>query len=172
MIIQKTHFKDLLIIKSKKHVDKRGFFREIYKYSSFKKKFVFDCFSYSKKNVLRGMHFQKKNPQGKFVTVIDGKILDVAVDLRRRSPTFGKYFSLILDSKKNVSIYIPPGFAHGFLCLSKTCKIYYKCTKHRDEKSENTLLWNDSFVKVKWPIKKPILSVKDLRGKNFSELGI
>ena len=118
------------------------------------------------------MHFQKKNPQGKFVTVIDGKILDVAVDLRRRSPTFGKYFSLILDSKKNVSIYIPPGFAHGFLCLSKTCKIYYKCTKHRDEKSENTLLWNDSFVKVKWPIKKPILSVKDLRGKNFSELGI
>ena len=168
----KTKFKDLLVFKSKNHIDKRGYFRELLLEKLIKSKLKFYVVSKSKKNVIRGLHFQKKNPQGKFLTVIDGKILDVAVDLRRRSPTFGKYFSLILDSKKNVSIYIPPGFAHGFLCLSKTCKIYYKCTKHRDEKSENTLLWNDSFVKVKWPIKKPILSVKDLRGKNFSELGI
>jgi len=89
MIIKKTKFKDLMIISSNKHKDKRGFFKEIYKDYIIKKKFVFDCFSYSKKNVLRGLHFQKIKPQGKFLTVIEGKIFDVSVDLRKKSPTFG-----------------------------------------------------------------------------------
>lgn len=172
MIIRKTRFKNLVIIKTIKHFDKRGFFKEIYKCNTIKEKFVFDCFSYSKKNVLRGMHFQKKNPQGKFLTVIDGKILDIAVDLRKKSSTFGKYFSKTLCSKKDISIYIPPGFAHGFLCLSKTCKVYYKCTQYRHIKSESTLLWNDNFVKIKWPTKNPILSKKDSQGKKFIELKI
>ena len=172
MMIKKTKFKDLMIISSNKHKDKRGFFKGIYKDNIIKKKFVFDCFSYSKKNVLRGLHFQKKNPQGKFLTVIDGKIFDVSVDLRKKSPSFGKYFSIILYDKKDLSIFVPPGFAHGFLCLSNTCKVYYKCTQHRDANSEESLHWNDEYLNIKWPIKKPITSHKDKKAKKFIDLNI
>ena len=123
--------------------------------------------SLSNKNVLRGLHIQTTKPQAKLITVSYGKIFDVAVDLRKKSKTFGKYFSIIMSNKSDFSLYIPEGFAHGFICLSKTCIINYKCNKYRDAKSETTLRWNDSHLKIKWPVKKPILSIKDKYGKNL-----
>ena len=172
MKIIKTKISELVIIKSKKHRDARGFFREIYQEKVLKKKFVFDCFSTSKKDVLRGLHFQAKNPQGKLISVLHGEIFDVAVDLRPTSKTFGKYFSIKINEKSDFSIYIPPKFAHGFLCLSKYCKIYYKCTNYRNKSSEKSLLWNDNKVGIKWPKRKVILSKKDLAAFTFDELNL
>ena len=123
------------------------------------------------KNVLRGLHFQSKNSQAKIITVTSGKILDVAVDLRKRSPTFGKYFSVIMSYDSDFSFFIPENFAHGFLCLSETCTVNYKCSNYRDPKYERTLIWNDPSVKIKWPLKKPILSTKDkYNGLKLSEI--
>ena len=120
--------------------------------------------SYSKKNVVRGLHIQLKNPQAKLITVTYGKIFDVAVDLRQKSKTFGKYVSKIISQDSNFSFYIPEGFAHGFVCLSNECTVNYKCTTYRNAKSEKTLRWNDQQISIKWPIKKPILSKKDKNG--------
>ena len=120
MKIRSTKFKDLKVISSSIHSDKRGNFREIFKAKFFRqKKFVFSCMSSSKKNVLRGMHLQKKFSQGKHLTVIKGAIYDVAIDLRKNSKTFGKYFEINLSEKNGMSVYIPPGFAHGFVGLQK-----------------------------------------------------
>ena len=169
MKIIKTKIKDLLIIKTDIYRDRRGFFKEVEKYKILKKKFIFDCFSFSKKNTLRGLHLQKKKSQAKIITVVNGKILDVVVDLRKNSKTYGKYFSIKLSHDSNYSIYIPAGFAHGFLCLSKNCAVYYKCTNYRNKNSEQTIKWNDKILNIKWPIKKPILSKKDKMGIKFSE---
>ena len=153
------------IIKSKIFKDKRGFLKETYKNFLFKNKnFVFDVMSFSKKNVLRGLHLQIKKPQAKIITVTQGKILDIAVDLRKNSKTFGKYVSIIISYKDDFSFYIPEGFAHGFLCLSNFCTVNYKCSNFRNSESEKTLSWNDKTLKIKWPIKKPILSKKDKNG--------
>ncbi len=170
MKIINTKFKGLKIIKSKIFYDNRGYFREIAKKKILDKNFLFDCMSQSKKNVLRGLHFQKKNPQAKLVTVAYGKIFDVAVDLRKNSNTFGKYFSIILSDKSGISIIIPEGFAHGFYCMSSRCIVYYKCTKYRDKNSEMSLAWNDKNIKIKWPTKKPILSIKDSTGISIKEI--
>ena len=124
--------------------------------------------SYSKKNVLRGLHIQTKKPQAKIITVTHGKIFDVAVDLRKKSKTFGKYFSTIISQNSEFSLYIPEGFAHGFLCLSKNCTVNYKCSKLRHKTSETTLSWDDDSVSINWPIKKPILSDKDKIGKRLN----
>ena len=164
MHIEKTKFKDLLIIKTDVHKDYRGFFKEISKKKILQKELIFDCLSRSKKNTIRGLHFQHKNPQGKFITVVEGKILDIAVDLRKNSKTFGKHFSVKLSHDSNFSVFIPEGFAHGFACLSKTCTLYYRCTNYRDKNSETTLNWNDPDLKINWSIKNPILSRKDKRG--------
>ncbi len=167
----KTKFKDLKLIKTKIFNDKRGFFKEVFQNKVEKNNnFVFDCMSYSKKNVLRGLHFQKKNSQTKLLTVMQGKIFDVCVDLRKKSKTYGKYFSIELSQKSEFSILIPAGFAHGFLCLSKECVVYYKCSHYRDQNSENTILWNDPALEINWPNKKPILSDKDQNGILFSNL--
>ena len=120
-----------------------------------------------KKNTLRGLHLQTKNSQAKIITVVQGKILDVVVDLRKKSATYGKYFSIEISQNSNFSIFIPAGFAHGFLCLSKNCAVYYKCTNYRNKKSEKTIMWNDKTLNIKWPIKKPILSAKDKLGIKF-----
>ena len=170
MLIEKTNFKDLIIIKSPIYKDRRGFFKEIYKKKILKKELIFDCLSYSKKNTIRGLHFQKKYAQAKFITVVQGKILDVVVDLRKNSKTFGKHFSILMNYKSNFSIFIPEGFAHGFACLSKTCTLYYRCTNYRHQKSETTLRWNDPVLNINWGIKKPILSEKDKKGKLFKEI--
>ena len=169
MKIVKTKIEDLVIIKTNIYKDSRGFFKEVEKHKILKKRFIFDCFSFSKKNTLRGLHLQKKKSQAKIITVVHGTILDVVVDLRKNSKTYGKYFSIKISHNSNFSIYIPPGFAHGFLCLSRSCAVYYKCTNYRNKNSEQTIKWNDKDLKIKWPIKNPILSRKDKMGIEFIE---
>ena len=169
MKIIKTKIKDLLIIKTKIFKDDRGFFKEVEKNQLLKKKFIFDCLSFSKKNTLRGLHLQRRKSQAKIITVVDGKILDVVVDLRKKSKTYGKHFAIEISQNSDFSLFIPENFAHGFLCLSKTCTVYYKCTNYRNEKTETTIKWNDRDLKIKWPVKKPILSSKDSAGIAFSE---
>ena len=132
------------IIKTIIYKDKRGFLKETFNNRLFKNKtFPFDIMSYSKKNVLRGLHLQLKKPQSKIITVTHGKIFDVAIDLRKNSKTFGKYVSIVISDTDNFSFFIPEGFAHGFLCLSKKCTVNYKCSNYRNAKSERTLSWND-----------------------------
>ena len=168
MRILKTKFKDLLIFKSKNFYDNRVFFREISLEKLIKKKLIFTVVSKSKKNVLRGLHFQKKKPQGKYLSVLKGEIFDVALDCRPKSKTFGKHFSIYLSDKNSKSIFIPPGFAHGFLGIQKENIVIYGCTNYRDKKSEMGILWNDPYLKIKWPIKKPILSNKDKNNNLFN----
>ena len=157
MKIIKTYIKDLALIRSPVFSDNRGFFKEVDKQNILKKKFIFDCFSFSKKNTLRGLHLQKKKSQAKIITVVQGKILDVVVDLRNKSKTYGKHFAIEISQNSNFSLFIPENFAHGFLCLSKNCGVYYKCTNYRDKNSETTIKWNDKKLDIRWPIKKPIL---------------
>ena len=168
MIIKKTKFKDLLIVKQKNNSDKRGNLRETFNDKILKKKFIFEYCTSSKANSLRGFHFQHKFQQAKYVNVLKGKIMDCVIDLRKNSKTFGKYYSLIISDKSEYSFYIPEGFAHGFLCLSDKCIVHYKCSEYRHKESETTLHWRDQEVKIKWPIKKPILSKKDKIGKNLN----
>ena len=161
MKLIKTKIPDLLILKSKVFTDNRGFLKETFRKDILNRTFPFDIMSYSKKNVLRGLHFQSKYSQAKLITVTHGKILDVAVDLRKKSKTFGKYFSIEISQNDDFSLFIPENFAHGFLCLSKNCTINYKCSNFRNPKYEKTLAWNDSSININWKIKKPILSEKD-----------
>jgi len=166
MKIIKTYIKDLALIRSPVFADNRGFFKEVDKQNILRKKFIFDCFSFSKKNTLRGLHLQKKKSQAKIITVVQGKILDVVVDLRKKSKTYGKHFAIEISQNSNFSLFIPENFAHGFLCLSKSCTINYKCSDYRNQKYEKTLSWNDPDINIKWPIKNPILSKRD----KFSDL--
>ena len=168
MKLENVKIKGLKLIKSKIYKDKRGFLREIYKNKLLKDRFLFDVMSYSKKGVLRGLHIQIQKSQAKIITVTQGKILDVVVDLRQNSKTFGKYFSILISQDSEFSFYIPQGFAHGFLCLSKNCTVNYKCSQYRHKESETTLKWDDKDVNIKWPIKKPILSIKDQNGKSLN----
>ena len=170
-MIQKTKIKDLVIINNKKHLDERGYFSELLRAKELKKNFPFIVMSKSKKNVLRGLHIQTKNSQGKYVSVIKGKIFDVAVDLRKKSKTFGKFYSCILSEENSKSIFIPEGFAHGFLTLDNENYIIYACTKYRNSKSEKTLRYDDRDLKINWPIKnkKIIISKKDQIAPNLKE---
>ena len=166
----KTKLKDLFILKGKIFYDQRGFLREAYKKKIIKKNLVFAIISKSKKNVLRGLHMQKKNPQDKYILVLKGKILDVVVDARKNSKTYGKHYKIVLSDKNGKSFFIPKGFLHGFLGLEKENIVLYGCTNYRNKKSEITVNWNDEKLKIKWPLKKPILSKKDKKGIKFSEL--
>ena len=166
MKYKKTRFKGLVIYSGKDFKDKRGFFREIFKKIKIKKELPFLCLSYTKKNVLRGLHMQTKNPQGKYISVIKGKIFDVAVDLRKNSKTFGKYISLIISDKSDFSFYIPKGFAHGYKCIGKSNTVLYLLTQKYLAKNNLGFIWNDKKFKIKWKIKNPILSGKD---KNLKE---
>ena len=168
MKLIKTKIPGPLIIKTKIYNDKRGFLKETFRNNLFKNiKFPFDIMSSSKKKVLRGLHIQTDKSQAKIITVTHGKIFDVAVDLRKNSKTFGKYVSLIVSENSDFSFYVPKGFAHGFLCLSKKCTVNYKCSEYRHPKSEKTLSWNDPKINIKWPILNPILSEKDKEGLNL-----
>lgn len=169
MKIIKTKFKDLIILKKPTFEDKRGYFRELYSEKFFKKKFPFDVMSLSKKNVIRGLHLQLKKPQAKLITVLRGKILDVVIDCRKRSKTFGKHFKILLSENKNESLLIPEGFAHGFCALEDDTILHYKCSNYRHKNSETGIIWNDKDMKIKWPIKNPILSEKDKNNMNFKE---
>ena len=168
-MIIKTKFKDLFIFKNKSFKDKRGYFKELLKEKQLKKKFPFTVMSFSRKNVIRGLHIQTKNKQGKYISVIKGRIFDIALDLRKGSKTFAKYYSCILSENNSKSIYIPPGFAHGFCSLDKENYIIYSCTQYRDATSEKAIKYNDKKLNIKWPIKKPIVSKKDQNAPTFIE---
>ena len=169
MRVIKTRFKGLYIIKQKKHNDNRGSLRETFRKNIINwDKLIFDYATTSKKNVLRGFHFQSKYKQAKFVSVLKGKILDCVIDLRRLSKTYGKSFSIILSEKNCLSLYVPEGFAHAYYTYNDSV-IYYKLSNYYQSKFEDGLLWNDKFLKIKWPNKKPKLSKKDRKLKSFKE---
>ena len=168
-MIIKTNFKDLIIYKNKSFVDKRGHFKELLKEKDFKKKFPFTVMSFSKKNVIRGLHIQNKKKQGKYVSVIKGRVFDIALDLRKNSKTFGKYYTCILSEDNSNSIYIPAGFAHGFCALDKENYVIYSCTQYRNARAEVAIKYNDKNLNIKWPIKKPIVSKKDQKAITFIE---
>ena len=168
-MIKKTKFKDLILVNNKSYKDSRGYFKELLLEKNLKKKFPFLVMSFSKKNVIRGLHIQTRNSQGKFVSVIKGKIFDVVIDLRKNSKTFGKSMSVILSENNSKSIYIPPGFAHGFCALSKENYIVYNCTKYRDKRYEIGIKYNDKDLEINWPIKNPIISKKDRNNYSFKE---
>ena len=169
MKLIKTKFKDLVIYQKDTYRDKRGYFRELYLQKNFRDRFPFDVMSYSKKNVLRGLHLQQKNSQTKLITVLKGKIFDVSLDCRKKSKTFGKFFSIILSEKENKSLLIPKGFAHGFCSLTDDVVLHYKCSNYRHKKSEIGILWNDKNIGIKWPIKQPIISKKDKKNLSFED---
>ena len=170
MKIISTKFSGLKVIQSKSYKDNRGLFKEDYKKKFFKdKNFVFGCTSSSKKNVIRGLHIQTKYSQEKYVSVLKGAIIDVVVDLRKKSKTFGKHYKIILSDENAKSIFIPAGFAHGFLALKNENIIYYTCTNYRSAKHEVGILWNDKDLKIKWPIKNPVISKKDKKNIKFTE---
>ena len=170
MKILKTKFKDLLIFKSKNFYDNRGYFRELALEKKIKKRLLFTVVSRSKKNVLRGLHMQKKNQQGKYISCIKGKILDVVVDCRKNSKTFGKHFKIIISDKNSRSIYVPTGFLHGFVGLEKENIVLYSCTQYRNKKSELGVIWNDKDLGINWGIQKPILSSKDKNNMKFKDI--
>ena len=173
---KKTKINGVIIIIPKVFTDDRGFFMETYKKNDFfdagiTTEFVQDNHSHSKKNVLRGLHFQREPyPQAKLVRCIRGKIYDVAVDLRESSPTFGKYVGVELSDENNFQLYIPRGFAHGFLVLSESADVLYKVDNIYSPENESGMIWNDPTVNINWPIKNPILSEKDKKWPTLSEL--
>ena len=168
-MIKKTLFKDLIVIENSSFKDTRGYFKELLLEKNLNIKFLFTVMSFSKKNVIRGLHLQTKKSQGKFISVIKGKVFDVAVDLRKSSKTFGRYYKSILSEKNCRSIYIPPGFAHGFCTLEKENYVIYSCTNYRDKNSEVGIKYNDKILNIKWPVKNPIISSKDKNNLDFNQ---
>jgi dTDP-4-dehydrorhamnose 3,5-epimerase len=167
MKVIKTKLAGTLLIEPDVYGDDRGFFYELYQKKRFVEiglgsEFVQDNRSSSIKGVLRGLHFQKKKPQGKLVTVTHGEVFDVAVDLRPNSSTFGEFESVILSDKNKLQFYIPEGFAHGFCVMSDRAEFHYKCTEYYDPLDEGGIIWNDGDINVPWPVKSPILSKKDI----------
>lgn len=175
MEVIETKIKDLLIIKPKVFADARGYFFESYNETIFKQNgivanFVQDNQSLSSTGVLRGLHFQAPpHDQGKLVRVITGAVLDVAVDIRKNSPTYGQHVTIELTEENKTMFYIPSGFAHGFLTLRDNTIFSYKCSNVYHKASEGCVLWNDSHLNINWNVSNPILSEKDLIGTPFKE---
>jgi len=173
--ISHTPLDGLLIIKPLLHGDERGFFTEMYHQQRFEAaglsdSFVQDNLSKSQKNVLRGLHFQyPPHPQAKLVTVLVGEVLDVVVDIRKGSKTYGEYFSLHLRGSEPTWFYVPFGFAHGYKVIEEGTIFYYKCTDYYHPELEGGLLWNDSSFNIPWEIDLPILSTKDTKYDNFEK---
>ena len=165
----KTKFKNLFVIKTKIFKDNRGWLKEEFKKKIVKRSLLFTVVSNSKKNVLRGLHMQTRNPQDKFLSVVKGRILDVAVDLRKNSKTYGKHFKVVLSEKNGKHLFVPKGFAHGILGLDKENILHYACSNYRDPKSEVSIKWNDAELKINWGIKKPIISKKDKQAVSLKD---
>ncbi len=167
MEIIKTDIQDLLIVKPRVFEDERGYFfesynRDVFAANGIENKFLQDNESKSKKGVLRGLHFQKPPyAQGKLVRVMKGSVLDVAVDIRKDSPTYGKWASIVLTDKNKFMYWVPPGFAHGFVTLEDDTVFFYKCTNVYNKESEGSIRWNDPDLNIDWGIEKPVLSDKD-----------
>jgi len=176
MNIIKTEIPDVMIIEPKVFGDARGFFYESFNQKVWREKtgidavFVQDNHSRSAKNVLRGLHYQIRQPQGKLVRAIRGAVFDVAVDLRRKSPTFGRWVGTELSEENCRQLWIPVGFAHGFLVLSDVAEFLYKTTDYWAPEYERTINWNDPDLAVAWPLQgEPVLSAKDAKGTAFKE---
>lgn len=176
MQILRTAIPEVLIIEPKVFGDERGFFfesfnqREFFELTGQSKPFVQDNHSKSVKNVLRGLHYQIQQPQGKLVRVISGEVFDVAVDIRRQSPTFGKWVGVFLSETNKRQLWVPEGFAHGFLVKSDFAEFLYKTTDYWAPQYERTILWNDRSLGIEWPIENtPLLSEKDKQGQSFQE---
>ncbi|PAB59142.1 dTDP-4-dehydrorhamnose 3,5-epimerase [Anaeromicrobium sediminis] len=173
-----TEIEGLYVIETKIFGDNRGYFMETYNEKDFKKaglniSFVQDNQSKSKKGVLRGLHFQYKYPQGKLVRVTKGEVFDVAVDIRKNSKTFSKWYGVILSEENKRQFYIPQGFAHGFLVLSDEAEFVYKCTDFYHPEDEGGILWNDLDIGIHWPLNRGdeiILSEKDKKWKTLKEM--
>lgn len=176
MKVTSTIVDGAVIIEPKVFGDDRGFFLETFQAERYKEladinfDFVQDNHSRSSKGVLRGLHFQKTKPQGKLVRVVRGEVFDVAVDIRKGSPSFGKWAGVILSEENKKQFWVPPGLMHGFITLSDTADFEYKCTEYYDPTDEVCLMWNDPDIGIDWPITKPQLSDKDAQGKSFKEL--
>jgi dTDP-4-dehydrorhamnose 3,5-epimerase len=177
MNVIKTNIDGVVIIEPKVFGDERGFFLETFQAERYKEfaginmSFVQDNHSRSGKNVLRGLHFQKTNPQGKLVRVVRGEVFDVAVDIRKGSPTYGQWAGAILSEENKRQFWVPPGLAHGFVVLSDIADFEYKCTDYYDPADEGCLMWNDPAVGIEWPEGiEPILSAKDQVGQTLAEL--
>lgn len=170
MEIQPTPIPDLLIVDPLVHGDSRGFFLETYHRRKFAAagitpEFVQDNLSRSRRGILRGLHYQIRQPQGKLVSVLSGEVFDVAVDLRRSSPSFGQWFGARLTADSHRCLYIPPGCAHGFYVLSESADFFYKCSDFYAPEHERTLRWNDPALGIDWPLEgDPVLSEKDQQG--------
>jgi len=166
---EKTEINDLVVIIPKVFSDDRGFFLESYKYTDFesfgiKYNFKQDNHSFSQQGVLRGLHYQlPPMAQGKLVRVITGAVWDVAVDIRKNSPTFKRWFGVELTGENNKMFFIPPGFAHGFVALKDNTNLLYKCTEEYSYELDRGIIWNDPDIGIKWPLENPVLSEKDSR---------
>ena len=175
MIFEKQNLDGVYLITPEIFEDERGYFFESYNENQFNKvgiicHFIQDNQSKSQKGVLRGLHFQ--NPpyaQGKLVRVISGSVLDVAVDIRKKSPTYGQHFSIELTEQNKTMLWIPPGFAHGFATLENNTIFSYKCTNLYNKESEKCIFWNDQNLNIDWQLNSPILSKKDINGTPFQE---
>jgi dTDP-4-dehydrorhamnose 3,5-epimerase len=176
MRVTPTAIPDVLLVEPEVFGDDRGFFFESFNQKAFKKAtglnadFVQDNHSKSAKNVLRGLHYQIKQPQGKLVRVVQGEVFDVAVDIRRSSPTYGKWVSDVLSAENKRMMWVPVGFAHGFLVVSDTAEFLYKTTDYWAPEFERCIAWNDPAIGIQWPIEgQPALSTKDQQGKSLAE---
>lgn len=180
MNVIRTAIADVLILEPKVFGDARGFFLESWNAQKFNEAighevtFVQDSHSHSRHGVLRGLHFQRIQPQGKLVRVTQGRVFDVAVDIRRDSPTYGQHVGVELSSDNYRQVWIPPGFAHGFLVLSESADFHYKATDYYHPATEGTLAWNDSALQISWPLNEihgePVLTEKDQQGLSLSFL--
>jgi dTDP-4-dehydrorhamnose 3,5-epimerase len=172
MNVKDTKLAGVLVLEPDVFSDDRGFFLETwnsgrYENAGIQGPFVQDNFSFSKRGVLRGLHFQYPQSQGKLIQVLSGGVVDVVVDIRKGSPTFGQWIGEELSDANHRQMYIPPGFAHGFCVMSDTAVFSYKCTDYYNPATENGIIWNDPDLNIDWPIKEPVLSPKD---KEFSRL--
>jgi len=175
MNVIKTELDEVLIIEPRVFSDSRGFFFESYNKARYRaevidKEFVQDNISVSKKNVLRGLHYQLEQPQGKLVSVLEGEVFDVAVDIRKGSPTFGQWTGVVLSAENRRQLYVPENFAHGFYVMSNTAIFNYKCTAGYRPDDEHTLLYSDKSIGINWPCDKPSLSDKDKEGLSLVDL--
>lgn len=175
MKVETCSLEGILLIESKVYADERGFFlesyeRERYLAAGIAEEFVQDNHSRSARNVLRGLHFTRSKPQAQLLTVMRGTIFDVVVDIRKGSPSFGRWFGTELSDKGPRQIYMPHGFAHGFCVLSEYADLHYKVSQRYDPEDEGGLLWNDRDVKIQWPIRQPIISQRDLLHPTLSVL--
>ena len=173
MNVSTTDIPGVLLLEPKVFTDERGFFMETFRAEALRaagiaQPFVQENQSQSRRGVLRGLHYQLPHAQGKLVRVVRGEVFDVAVDLRRASPTFGRWLGVTLSESNRRQLYIPPGLAHGFCATSDVADLIYKCTDYYHPECEQTLLWNDPQLAIDWPVQQPVISEKDRRGQPFA----